>query len=106
VLPLRPAAAGDKAGLLHQLRYILDVVACVPRHRSGDLNYCSECRHDLEDALLVYFLVRGGVPGRKVTSQEGWRPLSATVSTACKQPPCSAALAVGGSANSVSIQQV
>jgi hypothetical protein len=53
--PANPA--GDRAGLLRQLRYILQVVSTVPRHCAGDLNYCSECKHDLEDALLVYFLV-------------------------------------------------
>lgn len=49
--------AADRASLLMQLAYVAKVAQAVPRHCVGELDFCTECRQDLEGALLVYFLV-------------------------------------------------
>jgi hypothetical protein len=50
--------ACNKDQLLHRLKYVLERVSTVPKHLQGELQYCSHCKQDLEDTLLVYFLVR------------------------------------------------
>jgi len=50
--------ANNKQQLLQRLDYIADHVRQIPKHLSGCLQYCSICREDLEDALLLYRLVR------------------------------------------------
>lgn len=42
---------------------LLLLLQAVPRHLRGELAYCTQCKQDLEETLLVYFLVRPGGGG-------------------------------------------
>jgi hypothetical protein len=50
---------------------VAQVAQSLPRHCVGELSFCTECQHDLEGALLVYFLVRWWGEGVGVFWGEG-----------------------------------